>query len=1182
MSVKTCRHISIQIESLTMKCIKIVLLLILLNVCESAAGPLKPVRISVNAGSGVPLMVSSVALPPSGTYGYGQEILFRVTYTGAVHVNLLAGVPSISLAIGTRRAEALYLGGSGSSSLIFIYYVKQGDVDNDGIAFFTTDIQNNAAIKDGSGNVVSAPLPALSAFSGIKVDGIIPVVTSVRLPANGLYNYGRQLNFVVQYNKSITMAPGRQPSLDVIIGSTTRKASFSSLDATTGTMTFSYFVQDGDLDMDGITLGAQIAMNGADIRDAAGNLIDPQLSNVPATSGITVNGNRPTVQISGGATKINRPFTATIVFSEAVTGFVAGLINAGNAVLSNLQTSDNITYTVLVTPVTAGPVTVYINSNAAVNAARNPNYASNTLETDYDNIPPQISSVDVPDNGYYHAGQYLDFTVHFSEDIVMSRVLSLEVTVGSTTRKAVYLSSSSTAAVFRYIVQSGDQDLDGITIGNALQLNGGSIRDISGNDALLALNNVAATSGVMVNTSIPGVTVSTPVVSPTNQPFTASITFTEAVTGFTTADIITTNATVGNMQTSDNITYTVLVTPNTDGVVSLQVPANAAVSISNSGNTASNVINTTYDATAPVITGVTLPANGYYKAGSTLHFALQLDENVTVSMLTAGTPSLKLLIGTGAKEALYTGITGGNVLHFSYTVADGDMDMDGISVGPSLLLNGAVVRDAAANNLSLHLNNMGSTAGILINTAQPSVVITTSTASRTNAPFTATLRFSEAVTGLTATAVQVTNGTGSNLQTTDQVTYTVLITPSADGTVRVTAPAGIAQNIGGNANTASNVITTIYDGTPPVIAAGQTFSIKPYSAAGTPVGSLVATDAGGTLQNWRITADNSGGAFALATNGTITVKDATVLNSHAGSTVTLQVTVSDGLNTSMPVTVTIHIAFVNKAPTLDAVTDRNICATRDVYTIPLTGASAAEPQQTYTYTVSSSASLFEELAVTNANIFRYQLKDGVTGGQATIAITIKDNGGTANGGTDTLRRTFVITVNPLPVIQISSDKGTTVSKGDMITLTASGASTYKWANADGIISGDLTAVLQAKPMANTTYEVDATDAAGCSSRATVSIAVKEDFKVDATNILTPNGDGINDTWVIRNISSYPDNEVKIFDRSGRIVYQRQNYSNDWQGTANGHPLTEGTYYYILSINNGAKTTKGFITIVREK
>ena len=88
--------------------------------------------------------------------------------------------------------------------------------------------------------------------------------------------------------------------------------------------------------------------------------------------------------------------------------------------------------------------------------------------------------------------------------------------------------------------------------------------------------------------------------------------------------------------------------------------------------------------------------------------------------------------------------------------------------------------------------------------------------------------------------------------------------------------------------------------------------------------------------------------------------------------------------------------------------------------------------------------------------------------------------------------------------------------------------------------------------------------------------------VNATNILTPDGDGINDKWIINNLGSYPNNEVSIYDRAGRIVYHQQNYSNDWMGIMNGQPLAQGTYYYVLTVKGVSHTWKGYISIIRNK
>lgn len=87
--------------------------------------------------------------------------------------------------------------------------------------------------------------------------------------------------------------------------------------------------------------------------------------------------------------------------------------------------------------------------------------------------------------------------------------------------------------------------------------------------------------------------------------------------------------------------------------------------------------------------------------------------------------------------------------------------------------------------------------------------------------------------------------------------------------------------------------------------------------------------------------------------------------------------------------------------------------------------------------------------------------------------------------------------------------------------------------------------------------------------------------LDANNIISPNGDGRNDTWVIKNIDQYPNNSVKVMDKSGNVIYSKQGYTNDWDGTYNNGPLAQGTYYYVVDFGEGSDLVfKGFITIVR--
>ena len=101
--------------------------------------------------------------------------------------------------------------------------------------------------------------------------------------------------------------------------------------------------------------------------------------------------------------------------------------------------------------------------------------------------------------------------------------------------------------------------------------------------------------------------------------------------------------------------------------------------------------------------------------------------------------------------------------------------------------------------------------------SRPTVTITTLAPFPTNEPFSVDIEFSEAVTGFIAVDVEVTNGMASDLATTDNVTYQILVTPTADGPVSVQVPENVAQNINSVSNAASNEIIGTYDQTDPLV-----------------------------------------------------------------------------------------------------------------------------------------------------------------------------------------------------------------------------------------------------------------------------------------------------------------------------------------------------------------------------
>jgi|GEM_PF-4778886 len=192
--------------------------------------------------------------------------------------------------------------------------------------------------------------------------------------------------------------------------------------------------------------------------------------------------------------------------------------------------------------------------------------------------------------------------------------------------------------------------------------------------------------------------------------------------------------------------------------------------------------------------------------------------------------------------------------------------------------------------------------------------------------------------------------------------------------------------------------------------------------------------------------------------------------------------------------------------------------------------------------------------------------------------TLTVSGGTATNYTITYQN-GQLTVYALPVINIAAGK-TSISRGDQIQLVATGGTSYSWANANGIIAGQNGSTLTIRPSLTTTYQVTVTNANGCTDTKSITIEVVEDFKITGTNLLTPNGDGYNDFFVLENIDLYPNNVLKIFDKAGRLVYSKVKYDNTWDGTFNGTPLAEGTYYYIVDFGKGNAVKKGFISIVR--
>ena len=70
--------------------------------------------------------------------------------------------------------------------------------------------------------------------------------------------------------------------------------------------------------------------------------------------------------------------------------------------------------------------------------------------------------------------------------------------------------------------------------------------------------------------------------------------------------------------------------------------------------------------------------------------------------------------------------------------------------------------------------------------------------------------------------------------------------------------------------------------------------------------------------------------------------------------------------------------------------------------------------------------------------------------------------------------------------------------------------------------------------------------------------------------LSPNGDGINDTWNIQGLEEYPNASISVFDRWGKKLFFSTSGSAPWDGTFDGKELPTADYYYIIELDNGEK------------
>ena len=168
---------------------------------------------------------------------------------------------------------------------------------------------------------------------------------------------------------------------------------------------------------------------------------------------------------------------------------------------------------------------------------------------------------------------------------------------------------------------------------------------------------------------------------------------------------------------------------------------------------------------------------------------------------------------------------------------------------------------------------------------------------------------------------------------------------------------------------------------------------------------------------------------------------------------------------------------------------------------------------------------------------------------------------------------------PTPEVAATSEVEE-ATPGVEFQLEAQGALNYFWTPVE-VLDDPTSSTPNAIIQEATEFVVKGEDANLCVGYDTVFVSVKGKNKIYVTphKVFSPNGDGIDDFWLIEDIERYPDSSITIFTAEGSTVYEASPYFNDWNAVYNGRNLPEGAYFYVIRAKNKDPKT-GSVTVIR--
>jgi hypothetical protein len=684
---------------------------------------------------------------------------------------------------------------------------------------------------------------------------------------------------------------------------------------------------------------------------------------------------------------------------------------------------------------------------------------------------PSVSSVSVPTNGIYKAGDELLFTVNFNAPITVTNYPTLPLAINSSgTVNVNYVSGSGTSALlFSYTIVANDYDNDGIKVGASINANGGALKSALGVDAVLALNNVNSTANLQIDAIAPTVSISSTTSETTNtNPIPITITFSKSVTGFVLEDITVANGTAGNFSGSGT-SYAATVIPTGQGTVTINVASAVAKDAVGNFNTAAAQLTRTFDSQGATVSSVTVPANGTYMKSQTLDFVVNFTKNTYV-VITNGTPYITITLASGTVNASYISGSGTSALLFRYTIALGNSDNNGIALGASITANGGTIKDIFGNNTVLTLNNVGNVSSVLVDGIAPTVLSVSS--SKSNGTYKSgdlipiTINFSEAVnvTGTptlalnsggianyasgTGTSALIFNYTVGDAQSTGDLNYSTInslnfntgtISDLPGNTATLTLPlVSGAGSLGTNKSIVIGILPSVTTQTATLITATTATVASTISNLGYPnptqYGVVWST---ATSPTTALTTKTTQGAIAAAGSFTSTMTGLTASGKYY-----VRAYATNGAGTYYGNEVILNMPTITKTATLVAFTScKNTISTEQSFSVSgnnlITDISISAPSgfeicKTSDGTYSNSLSLTQTDGNINAATVFVRLATTATGNPEGY-IYFSSTG--ASTQTQYVSGTLTTPQPPLFTLMVNPSSGA-VCSGNAVTLTA--------------------------------------------------------------------------------------------------------------------------------------------------